>query len=198
MCQSWSIYGPWYLYEMVAYIYIGAHVRSNLCYWIWLMHLVRSRAVNSLICFLSRKTYFHHACATPSELPYTRLYTVHMLYTGRKTQTARANKPAFPSWTFCIYLFWFEISWSSKFYCLPLIFLRGAAKRIKVLFLVARPVRPYHPPPLELSGHIFLGDFFSELQKKFFFVSGQALTPPPPLGGRATKKRTFFCGFPNL
>ena len=40
----------------------------------------------------------------------------------------------------------------------------------KVIFL-----RPY-PPPLELSGHIFLGIFFLELQIKYLFLSGQALT----------------------
>ena len=42
-------------------------------------------------------------------------------------------------------------------------------------------IRPYLPPPLELSGNIFLIIFF-ELQKEFFFLSGQAFTPlPPPL-----------------
>ena len=45
-------------------------------------------------------------------------------------------------------------------------------------FLVARPQRPYHPP-FGLSGHIFWGEFFLELQKKFFIINGQALTPPP-------------------
>ena len=54
---------------------------------------------------------------------------------------------------------------------------REAAK-IKVIFLLARPLRPY-PSPLELSGHIF-GGIFLELKKKFL--------PPPTL-----KKN---CGFP--
>ena len=51
------------------------------------------------------------------------------------------------------------------------------------------------PPPLELSGHICFRTFL-DLQKKIFFVSGQALTTPPPLSGRATKKIPFF-GFPK-
>ena len=38
-------------------------------------------------------------------------------------------------------------------------------------------------------------DFANKIKKKFqktlFFLSGQAFTPPP-LSGRATKKRTFF------
>ena len=43
---------------------------------------------------------------------------------------------------------------------------------------------------LELSGHILWG-FFFELQKKFIFLSCQALlpsTPSPRLSGRATKQ----------
>ena len=44
------------------------------------------------------------------------------------------------------------------------------------------------PPPVELSDHIVL-----ELQKMFFFPSGQLPAPlPSPLSGRATKKIYFF------
>ena len=50
---------------------------------------------------------------------------------------------------------------------------------------------------IELSGHKIFSMIFLELQKQSFF-SGQALTPLPPLSGRATKKRPiFFCGFPK-
>ena len=39
---------------------------------------------------------------------------------------------------------------------------------------------------------------FLELQKTVFFLSGQALTPPPLLVAGALKKdRYFFCGFPK-
>ena len=38
-----------------------------------------------------------------------------------------------------------------------------------------------------LFGVIIVKNFW-ELQKKFLFLRGQALTPPPPLSGRATKK----------
>ena len=51
-------------------------------------------------------------------------------------------------------------------------------------------LRPY-PIPLELSGHIFRGIFsvsFYRAAKKFFLLSGQTPTPPPPLSGRATKR----------
>ena len=55
------------------------------------------------------------------------------------------------------------------------------------------PLRPYHPTPLELSGHIiegiFWGDFFLELQENRF-LSGQALIPP--LNSRDTKKKNFL------
>ena len=45
---------------------------------------------------------------------------------------------------------------------------KEAAKKIKILFLVARPLRPC-PPPLELSGHIFWeGGFFRASKKSYF------------------------------
>ena len=53
----------------------------------------------------------------------------------------------------------------------------------KKYFLVARPLRPYPPPPSLVA--TFLEIFFRAL-KKFFFLSGQALTPPLLLV--ATKK----------
>ena len=53
------------------------------------------------------------------------------------------------------------------------------------------------PPPqkknLELSGHI-LGDLFFKLQKKFFFLSDQALANPLLVAG---PQKNFFCGFPK-
>ena len=37
---------------------IGAHVRSDLCYFIYLRHLFRSKAATNLISYSSEKTYF--------------------------------------------------------------------------------------------------------------------------------------------
>ena len=48
------------------------------------------------------------------------------------------------------------------------------------------------------NNHIFAEIFLSIaiiLRKKFFFVLATTLSPP--LSGRATEKRTYFCGFPN-
>ena len=50
------------------------------------------------------------------------------------------------------------------------------------------------PPPPGISG---LSNFFPYIKKSYFFLSGTLVQPPPPLSGPATKKRTFFCGFPN-
>ena len=61
----------------------------------------------------------------------------------------------------------------------------------KGIFLVARPLRPPPQTPSSLVA-TFLGGIFLELQKKFFFFSGQALIHTP-LSGRAN---IFFCGFP--
>ena len=49
-------------------------------------------------------------------------------------------------------------------------------------------------PRLKLSGHIFFGLSFLEPPKKFFFLSGQALTPhpPPPLSVDRPLKKLFF------
>ena len=47
---------------------VGAPVRSNLCYFICLRHLIKSRAVTNQI-FFSSKTFFLHACAKRSKLP---------------------------------------------------------------------------------------------------------------------------------
>ena len=52
--------------------------------------------------------------------------------------------------------------------------LREATKKV---LLVTRTLRPYTPPTLEFSGHIFFPDFFIELQKTVFFLSGQSLPP---------------------
>ena len=52
----------------------------------------------------------------------------------------------------------------SNYYCI--IIYRSRKK--SYFFLVVRPLRPYHPPPLlELRGHIF-SDFFVEVQKNLF------------------------------
>ena len=67
---------------------------------------------------------------------------------------------------------------------------REAAK--KVLFLVARPLRPSAPPP-RLSGH---RNFFPYIKKVLFSLVAQPFNPP--LSGPATKKRTFFCGLPKF
>ena len=71
----------------------------------------------------------------------------------------------------------FAFVWIFKFF----LNLKGSCK--KVVFLVARPLRPY-PTPLKLSGHIFYDNFF-RASKNFFFLSCQALTPLP-LSRRAT------------
>ena len=68
----------------------------------------------------------------------------------------------------------------------------------KFFSLVARPLRPYpHPLPLGVSGHIFLGNFFSRASKIVFFLLARPVTPPP-LRGRATKKITFFAASLNI
>ena len=70
--------------------------------------------------------------------------------------------------------------------------LKGSRNK-KVIFLVARTLKPYSPSPLEFSGHIFWGKLFLELKKSNFFLSGQAL-PPPLLV--ATLKKTVFLRLP--
>ena len=55
-------------------------------------------------------------------------------------------------------------------------------------------------PPLELNGHIVFRIFFlSSFKKSSLFLSGQALTLPPPLSplSERANKKYFFCGFPN-
>ena len=47
---------------------MGAHVRSNLCYFICLRHEIRSRAVTNLSYFSPKRPIFLHACATCFEL----------------------------------------------------------------------------------------------------------------------------------
>ena len=67
--------------------------------------------------------------------------------------------------------------------------LREAAK--KVLFLVARPLRP-RAPPLDL---VAIETIFLTLN--FFFSVAHPFSPPPPLSGPATKKRTLFAASPR-
>ena len=61
---------------------------------------------------------------------------------------------------------------------------------IKSYFLVARPLRPYPSPPLELSGHIF-GKFVQSFKTSNFFLVARPL-PPSALSGRATNKELFL------
>ena len=69
-------------------------------------------------------------------------------------------------------------------------FPREAAKQLSHFFVA----------PLELSSNIFWGAFFGIFRpsKKIFFLSGQALTHPPPLVAGALQKNNFyfFGGFP--
>ena len=54
-------------------------------------------------------------------------------------------------------------------------------------------------PPLDLSGHIFWGNFFffSALKKKLFFLVARTF-PPPPSQWPGHKKKNFFCDFPII
>ena len=60
-----------FLITMVLKLYgnseIGVHVRSNLCYLIYLRHFIGSRTGTNRI-FPGKKTFFLHACATFFEL----------------------------------------------------------------------------------------------------------------------------------
>ena len=69
--------GPWYLSDGSSEI--DAHIRSNLCYLIWLRHLMRSRAVTNRFFFSPRIPFFLQMCATCSKIPSTMntsLFTV--------------------------------------------------------------------------------------------------------------------------
>ena len=59
------------------------------------------------------------------------------------------------------------------------------------LFWWPWPLSPY-PHPLELTGHKIISGFFFELQRKVFFLSGQA--PRPLLVARPLKKNFFLRG----
>ena len=48
------------------------------------------------------------------------------------------------------------------------------------------------PPPLVLSGHGILKKIYFEFQKKLFFHSNPAFTPPPPLLVARPIKQTFL------
>ena len=48
---------------------IGAHARNNLCYLIFLTHLIRSQAVKNRIIFAPKGSISLYACAKCSELP---------------------------------------------------------------------------------------------------------------------------------
>ena len=66
---------------------------------------------------------------------------------------------------------------------------KGSLKK-KVIFLVARPLRPLAPPPLRLCGH---RNIFPYIKKSYFFLSGTPVQLlPHPLSGPATEKGTFL------
>ena len=70
-----------------------------------------------------------------------------------------------------------------NFLCIHYIYLSEAAKKC---FLSGPATKALPPSPLELWWPLFWGEFFFELQKKYFFLSG-----------RATKK-TFFAASLHL
>ena len=57
----------------------------------------------------------------------------------------------------------------------------GEPAKMCVFFyhIYIQPHTPVFPQIIELSSHIFFGNFFNVLQKQLFFLSGQALIPPP-------------------
>ena len=64
---------------------IGAHVRNNVCYYLCLWHLIKSRAVTNRFFFAPKRHIFPHASATCSELPSnisTLVLTVHATITS--------------------------------------------------------------------------------------------------------------------
>ena len=63
----------------------------------------------------------------------------------------------------------------------------------KVLLLMAGPLRPYPPPPLELNGRRHFGTLEKKVPKKGFFpLMARPLIPHPPFNAPAIKKRTIF------
>ena len=66
-----------YIRTMVLILYgnsdIGAHVRSKVCCWICLRHMVRSKAVTNLIFLPAKKTIFLHTYTTYSKSPSTMI-----------------------------------------------------------------------------------------------------------------------------
>ena len=81
------------------------HVRSNLCYLIWLRHLLRT--VTNRI-FSPNKLIFLHACATCSELP-SNISTMGKIKAGAKfgfeleIKFKRRGRPSTfkPTWLLC-------------------------------------------------------------------------------------------------
>ena len=71
--------------------------------------------------------------------------------------------------------------------------LREAAKKIKVIFLVVRPLRPYPPSNLVAIGTFFLSKISNK--KSVFFYSGPATNRGPSPKGLATKRKNFFLKF---
>ena len=61
---------------------------------------------------------------------------------------------------------------------------KGSRKKIKVLFLVARPLRPNDPPPPRAQWPHFWGGIFFRVLKKVFFITS--------LSGRIAEKTKFF------
>ena len=67
-------------------------------------------------------------------------------------------------------------------------YVREAAKKRSVLSGPATKAFS-NPPPLRL---VAIGTFFLTLKKVFFSLVAHPFSPPYPLSGPATKKRTFF------
>ena len=81
-------YFDWHSFHFIVvlifdgYSEIGVHVRSNHCYSIFLMRLIRKRAIKVMFFFSPKRPVFLHACATCSKLPpyiYISLFSCHLL-----------------------------------------------------------------------------------------------------------------------
>ena len=100
------------------------------------------------------------------------LLTQPVLYwTIVKSGGCQFNPPGLGGLSVVLYLGLLNFIWQPQQFPLN----RGSRKK---LFFFSGPTTKALTFPLELSGHPFLGLFF-KLHKKFFFLSGQAFTPPP-------------------
>ena len=70
---------------------------------------------------------------------------------------------------------------SCEIFCRVLMVNKGSRKKT-VLLLMARPLRPNLPPPLELNGRWNVGTLKNKGYKKAFFsLMARPFTNPPPL-----------------